>query len=163
MDQDYVERNRLNTQKLQHAIPVFNVDGTRNEAGSITGIVNTILQYNGHMEHTSFTVTNLRKQDIILRFTWLQEHNLEIDWQTWKVVMSQCPDKCHTCRMDMRKQQQEQQKVDCFVQVCCSGPHPLLSEEESEESDSGDLDSKVVSLGPEDTLEGGEHLLYVNL
>ena len=31
-------------------------------------------------------------------------------------------------------------------------------EEESEE-----LDSKVISLRPEDTLEGGEHLLYVNL
>ena len=48
--------------------------------------------------------------------------------------------------------------MDRLVQVCCSGPHLLLSEEESEESDSDDL-----SLGPEDTLEGGEHLLYVNL
>ena len=52
----------------------------------------------------------------------------------------------------------EHQKVDHLVQVCCSSPHLLLLEEESEESD-----SKVVSLGPEDTLEGGEHLLYVNL
>ena len=104
MDQDYVERNRLNTQKLQHAIPVFNVDGTCNEAGSITEIIDTILQYNGHTERMSFTVTNLGKQDIILGFTWLQEHNPEIDWQTWKVVMSRCPDKCHTCRMDVWKQ-----------------------------------------------------------
>ena len=104
MDRDYVEPNRLNTQKLQCAIPVFNADGTHNEAGSITEIVDTILQYNGYMEHTSFTVTNLRKQDIILGFTWLQEHNPEIDWQTRKVVMSWCPDKCHTCRTDVWKQ-----------------------------------------------------------
>ena len=88
MDQDYVECNRLSTWKLQHAIPVFNVDGTHNEAGSIMEIVDTILWYDGHMEHMSFAVTSLRKQDIILGFTWLQEHNLEIDWQTWKVVMS---------------------------------------------------------------------------
>ena len=120
------------------------------------------------MECASFAVTNLRKQDIILGFTWLQEHNLEIDWQTWKVVMSQCPDKCHICRMDIWKQRQEQQRVDHLVQVCCSSPHPLLPEEESEGSDSNDLDSddldsEVVSLRPEDTLEGGEHLLYVNL
>ena len=67
-------------------------------------IVDTILRYNGHMECTSFAVTNLGKQDVILRFTWLQEHNLEIDWQTRKVVMSQCLDKCHTCRMDVQKQ-----------------------------------------------------------
>ena len=97
MDQDYVEHNQLNTQKLQHVIPVFNGDGTRNEAGLIMEIVDTILQYNGHMEHMSFAVTNLRKQDIILGFTWLQEHNPEIDWQTQKVVMSQCPDKLLGC------------------------------------------------------------------
>ena len=163
MDWDYVECNRLNTRKLQRAIPVFNVDGTRIKAGSITEIIDTILWYNGHMECTSFAVTNLGKQDIILRFTWLQEHNLEIDWQTWKVVMSWCPDKCHMCRTDIWKQRQEQWKVDRLVQVCRSSPYLLLSEEESEESDSGDSDSEVISLGPEDTLEGGEHLLYVNL
>ena len=65
--------------------------------------------------------------------------------------------------MDIQKQRQEQQKVDCLIQVCCSGPHLLLSEEDSEGSDSDDSDSEVVSLGPEDTLEAGEHLLYVNL
>ena len=104
MDWDYVECNQLSTQKLQHAIPVFNVDGARNEAGSIMEIVDMILWYNGHMERTSFVVTNLRKQDVILGFTWLQEHNAEIDWWTWKVVMSQCLDKCHMCRMDVQKQ-----------------------------------------------------------
>ena len=67
-------------------------------------IVDMILRYNGHMECTSFAVTNLGKQDVILGFTWLQEHNLEIDWWTWKVVMSRCLDKCHTCRMDVQKQ-----------------------------------------------------------
>ena len=61
---------------------------------------------------------------------------------------------------------------------CHSSPHPLLLEEELEGSDSDGSDpdgsdpygsdsdgpdSKVVSLRPEDTLEGGEHLLYVNL
>ena len=65
--------------------------------------------------------------------------------------------------MDVQKQGQEQWRVDHLVQVCHSSPHPLLSEEESEGLDSDDLVSKVVSLGPEDSLEGGEHLLYVNL
>ena len=88
MDWDYMKHNRLSTWKLQRAIPVFNVDGTCNEAGLIMEIIDTILQYNGHTERMSFAVTNLRKQDIILGFTWLQEHNPEIDQQTWKVVMS---------------------------------------------------------------------------
>ena len=88
MDRNYVERNRLTTWKLRHAIPVFNVDGSPNEAGSITEIVDAILCYEGHMKCTSFTVASLGKQDIILGFTWLQEHNLEINWWTWEVAMS---------------------------------------------------------------------------
>ena len=59
MDCDYVEWNRLTTQKLQHAIPVFNVDGSPNEAGSITEIVDVILCYKGHTECISFAVTSL--------------------------------------------------------------------------------------------------------
>ena len=47
IDHDYVERNRLTMQKLQHAIPVFNVDGSPNEVGSITEIIDVILCYKG--------------------------------------------------------------------------------------------------------------------
>ena len=51
-------------------------------------IADMILWYDGHMEHTSFVVTSLEKQDIILGFIWLQEHHPEINWWTWKIVMS---------------------------------------------------------------------------
>ena len=61
---------------------MFNVDGTPNEAGSITEIVDLILRFEDHMERTSFAVTGLGKQDLILGFTWLEEHNPEIDWQS---------------------------------------------------------------------------------
>jgi hypothetical protein len=90
MDCAYVERNRLTTQKLHHPISMFNVDGSPNEAGSITEIVNAVLHYNGHMKQTSFAVTSLGKQ----------EHNPEINWQTHKVLMSHCPDKCRMCRAE---------------------------------------------------------------
>jgi Retroviral aspartyl protease len=100
-DHVYVEQNRLTTQKLRRPIPVFNVERSPNEAGSIMEIVNAVLHYDGHNERTSFAVTSLGKQDIILGFTWLQEHNPEINWQTRKVLMSRCPDKCHTCRSEV--------------------------------------------------------------
>jgi len=83
MSQNYVECNRLTTHKLSHPIPVYyNVDSSPNESGSITEIVDMILWFNGHSERTTFTVTNLGRQDIILGFTLLEEHNPEIDWQT---------------------------------------------------------------------------------
>ena len=40
------------------------------------------------MECTSFAATSLGEQHIILGFTWLQEHNPEINWRTWEVAMS---------------------------------------------------------------------------
>jgi len=73
------------------------VDGSPNEAGSIMEIVDAILHLDGHSERTTFLVTSLGKQEIILELTWIAEHNPEIDWQTQKVKMSRCPMKCHMC------------------------------------------------------------------
>ena len=64
-----------------NSIPAYNVDGSPNEAGSIMEIVDAILHLDGHSERTAFAATSLGKQEIILGFTWLAEHNLEIDWQ----------------------------------------------------------------------------------
>jgi hypothetical protein len=112
MNRAYVERHRLTTRKLQRPIPVFNVDGSPNEAGSIREIVDVILRVNGHTERTTFVVTNLGKQDIILGFTWLEEHNPEIDWQTRQVKMSRCPTKCHACQAKVREEQKETCKTE---------------------------------------------------
>src|SRR3979490_2587131 len=87
MNRAYVEHHRLTTQKPQRPIPVFNVDGSPNEAGSIREVVDVILRVDGHTECTAFAVTNLGKQDIILGFTWLEEHNPKINWQTHQATI----------------------------------------------------------------------------
>ena len=100
IDRGYVEKNCLNTRKLIRPIPVFNVDGTRNEASSITEVVDAILHFEDHTERTTFVVTSLGSQALILGYTWLAEHNPKIDWQTRKVKMSRCPTKCQTCQKE---------------------------------------------------------------
>ncbi|KAG5726698.1 hypothetical protein E4T56_gene4132 [Termitomyces sp. T112] len=70
----------LHYSPLFHPIPVYNVDGMLNEAGSICSMVDLVLHYQDHSEQAAFAVTSLEKQDMILEFTWLHEHNLEIDW-----------------------------------------------------------------------------------
>src|SRR3981189_2310334 len=82
VDTEYVRSNNLSTRRLTSPIPVYNVDGTANKAGAITEIADVILRYKGHAERTQFAVTSLGKQSMILGFTWLHEHNPEIDWQT---------------------------------------------------------------------------------
>ena len=67
------------------------MDGYLNEAGSITEVVDLVLQYKDHSECAVFTVTNLGRQEMILGPTWLWEHNPEVDWETGEVNMSHCP------------------------------------------------------------------------
>jgi len=94
IDCHYAKSNRLHTRKLSEPIPVYNVDGTLNEAGSITEVVDLILRYQNHSEWTLFAVTGLGKQKLILGHSWLRKHNPEIDWVTGEVKMSRYPPRC---------------------------------------------------------------------
>ena len=79
IDRHYAKSNWLHTWKLSEPILVYNVDGTLNEAGSITEVVDLILRYRNHLEWTLFAVIGLGKQKLILGHSWLQKHNPEID------------------------------------------------------------------------------------
>jgi hypothetical protein len=74
-----VRKMGLTTRTLQRPVPVYNVDGTPNEAGSIKEVVDLVLRFKDHSERVLFAVTNLGSQDVILGLTWLREHNPEVD------------------------------------------------------------------------------------
>ncbi|GLB40101.1 hypothetical protein LshimejAT787_0706110 [Lyophyllum shimeji] len=76
----FVREHGLTIRTLSQPISINNVDGTANAAGAITEVVDLVLRYNGHSEHVVFVVTDLGEQDMILGYTWLKEHNPEIDW-----------------------------------------------------------------------------------
>ena len=54
IDRHYAKSNCFNLVKLAQPIPVYNVDGTPNKAGSITEVVSLILRYKNHSERTTF-------------------------------------------------------------------------------------------------------------
>jgi hypothetical protein len=97
---DFVKQNRLTTKPLSRPIPVYNMDGSPNEAGSISEVVEVVLQYHNHSERATFAVTSLRKQDLILGITWLQKHNPKINWEMPEVKMSRCLNHCWTCQTE---------------------------------------------------------------
>ena len=66
IDEGFVERSKIPTWKLSQPIPVYNVDGSPNEAGSITKVTDMIMTYKGHSERILLAVTQLGKQDTIL-------------------------------------------------------------------------------------------------
>jgi hypothetical protein len=73
-------------------------------------------------------VTGLGKQDLILGYTWLCEHNLEVDWQTNAVKMSHCPAKCCTCSEEVKAEKQEKQQEACRAQACHTRPIPSVDD-----------------------------------
>ena len=91
INHDYAKSCWFNLLKLTCLILVYNIDRSPNEVGSITEAVSLILWYKNHSKWTTFCVTSLGKQKLILGHSWLQKHNLEIDWTKGEVKMSRCP------------------------------------------------------------------------
>jgi len=85
IDKDFVRTKGISTRSVSRPILVFNVDSFPNEAGQISEVVDVILRYKTHSEKTLLAVSNLRKQSMILGYTWLKDHNPEVNWQTGEV------------------------------------------------------------------------------
>jgi len=112
IDQDFVNKAKLPMRKLSQPIPVYNVDGTLNEAGSIHEVVDMIMMYNGHSEHILLAITRLGKQSMILGMTWLNKHNPEIDFHhAGTVKMTRClPQCCVACWTEHRDKHKAEKK-----------------------------------------------------
>ena len=95
IDKAVAERMGLPLEALANPICVFNVDGSRNSAGDITHTINITVDFLSHREELRAEVTNLRRNSLILGYTWLKKHNLTIDWEKGMVKFNCCPCSCH--------------------------------------------------------------------
>ena len=133
IDKDFVHTKGISTQNIFRPIPVFNVDGSPNKAGQISEVVDVVLCYKTHSERMLLAVSNLRKQSMILGYTWLKDHNPEVNWQTGEVQMNQCPPQYEGCHV-IRKEQVSQKKMEArAVNVCRSRPSPEYVEDLEED------------------------------
>jgi predicted aspartyl protease len=139
--------NNIPTCPLTKPIPVYNVDGTANDAGMITDIADVILCYENHSERTQLAVTCLGKQSLILGYNWLQNHNLEINWQTKDVKMSHCPLQCSTCRVEDKRDAKRQKSTTSQINACRSGAFPTMTEEDEDESPQVNTGKQSLILG----------------
>jgi hypothetical protein len=154
-----VREKGLTTRTLQRPIPVYNVDGSPNEAGSITEVVDLVLRYKDHSERAVFAVTNLGKQDMILGLTWLREHNPEVDWKTGEINMSHCPQHCCTCFLEEKQKKRVDKRKGAKLEICREGSMPQLVKEDEEDDDDEDKDEEweqIMRLGVEEEDEEWE-------
>jgi len=111
INRDFVCSKGMNTQTLSHNIPVFNVNGSPNEAGQISEVVNVVLRYKTHSKRMLLAIFGLGKQSLILGYDWLKDHNPRIDWEKGEVKMTRCPLWCEE-RHILWKEQTCQKRIE---------------------------------------------------
>ena len=79
MDMKWAKGNFISMTELEYPILVYNVDGSQNSIGSITHEAMLIMIYKGHREKVTFKICDLGKVNLIIGYTWLKKHNLEIN------------------------------------------------------------------------------------
>jgi len=57
INRDFIEQAKLPTHQLSQLIPVYSMDGTPNEAGSINKVIDVVMTYDGHSECILLAVT----------------------------------------------------------------------------------------------------------
>jgi hypothetical protein len=171
IDQSFVDRNRITMRTPSHSIPVYNIDRTLNEAGSIFEVVDVVLCYRDHSEWVQFTVMGLGKQDAILGYTWLKEHNSEVDWVTKEVKMSRCLGCYSTCRKEIKQEHHQHQIEAHHLHACHAGPMHIVedvSEDISElyldtEDDSSDEEDETDNTEAPDEIEEGDRIFMTTV
>jgi hypothetical protein len=133
LDTRFTQENNLNTRKLPRAIPVYNVDGTLNQGGSITEEVDLIMRFQDHTEKATFAVCDLGEKAVIIGHTWLTHHNPEINWQTGEISLTRCPSECHV-KVKTLKKEQKKRKYREKVKRRRNIPS-LLPDDDSDDSD----------------------------
>ena len=150
IDKDFVCMKGISTWNVSCPIPVFNMDGSPNEAGQISKVVDVVLCYKTHSERPLLAISNLGKQSMILSYTWLKDHNPEVNWQTGEVQMNRCSPRYEGCYV-VRKEQALQKKIEVrAVNICQSGPFPEYAE--NSEGDETSLQICEVEYETEDRL-----------
>jgi hypothetical protein len=81
IDKKYAESQKMWQVPLEHPIRLHNIDGTLNEAGSITHKVKLSLKVGADEETFEFYVTSLGPEKVILGLPWLRHRNPTINWQ----------------------------------------------------------------------------------
>ncbi|KAJ8579822.1 hypothetical protein M405DRAFT_754019, partial [Rhizopogon salebrosus TDB-379] len=62
----FVKEKQVQTKQLRRALPVWNIDGTYNKAGSIKSYAELGLKIGDHEEEVAFLISDLGSDDLII-------------------------------------------------------------------------------------------------
>jgi predicted aspartyl protease len=85
MDSRMAKRLGIGTKALARPRSIINVDGTGNQAGTLTRYTDLSISYQGVTEVQHFFITNLGEDRAIFGFPWFQTFNLKVNWKKAKI------------------------------------------------------------------------------
>jgi hypothetical protein len=166
---NFVRDNAIPSIELPQPIPVYNVDGTENQAGTITHVVDASLSLQNHSECTLFAVTNLGDQQMLLSQDWLVNHNPEIDWARGEVKFTRCHSHCSECSKQrlaehsaLCVQQQESANLEHVRRIFFPSLNHRIQDITDEDEDEDDSDPREGDSACEDGLEDGDRLFITS-
>ena len=83
----FVNQHKIWRIPLKRPIPLSNIDGTKNKAGSLTHYARLTLKIGDHEETSDFLITDIGPEDVILGLPWLKKTNPVIDWNLGQMVL----------------------------------------------------------------------------
>ena len=81
IDERFAKEKGLKTYKLPVPIPVYNVDGSINSAGSIREFAIIEMRIGEYSKRIAMAISNLSTHPIFLGYNWLKKHNPQINWK----------------------------------------------------------------------------------
>jgi len=85
INQTTINKLHLGTKRLPYAQAVYNVDGTMNQAGTITKSCDLLVTKGNQKERTKFYVTNLGCRRMLFGYPWFKKFKPDIDWEKSKL------------------------------------------------------------------------------
>jgi hypothetical protein len=166
---NFIRDNAIPSIELPQLIPVYNVNGTENQAGAITHVVDALLFLRNHSERTLFAVTNLGDQQMLLGHDWLVNHNPEIDWAKGEVKFTRCHSCCSECLKQqqaehsaLRAQQQESANLKHIRRIFFPSLNHHIQDITDEDEDEDDSDPCKDDSACKDDLEDGDRLFITS-
>src|SRR6266851_1725181 len=81
-----IKKLKLGTKKLETPVGLQNINGTFNKSGQITHYLDLLVSCRTKKNSECFYVTDLRSDQMILRYLWLCTFNPNIDWPSCKLI-----------------------------------------------------------------------------
>ncbi len=107
ISRQFVVKNRVVMQKLDHPILPYNIDGMLNCDGTVSDVAILELQVGEHCGHVVFMVTDIRAEDVIIGLDCLHKRNPDVDGDAGMLRLSGCPESCRTHRPDLTPAQMD--------------------------------------------------------